>query len=427
SSRGAARARRGGRRSRVRALRSSRRLPCLEFHRVARRRGRTAHDRLFRPRLEPVTDSGAGTTSVEAGGGDARRRPLDRVPQFFGAGGVGARFQLFFGRFEVGLSARAVDVGGRSECVDQQRDLRGARLGEAGAYGRDEVLAVTAILEQPRAERGEQRKVTREDAELAVDARRLDRVDLGRKGEPLRRRHLEGERLGDGHRSGFLRARGVSRLHVVEVALEVEVLLGDVVALAGEDLLEGRDALRERDVLALEARELLGDEEGLAEEALDLAGAVDRLAVVLGKLVHTENGNDVLQILVLLQGLLDAAGDLVVAVAEDRRVEHRGGRVERVDGRVDAELRDGTRQNGRRVQVGEGRRGRRVREVVGGHVDGLDGGDGALRRRGDALLELAHLRREGRLVTDGARRTAEESGDLGARLREAEDVVDEQK
>jgi peptide chain release factor 1 len=62
-----------------------------------------------------------------------------------------------------------------------------------------------------------------------------------------------------------------------------------------------------------------------------------------------------------------------------------------------------------------------------GHVHGLHGGDGALLRRGDALLEEAHLVGEGRLVTDGRRRAAEERGHLGAGLREAEDVVDEEE
>src|SRR5690606_26991104 len=97
------------------------------------------------------------------------------------------------------------------------------------------------------------------------------------------------------------------------------------------------------------------------------------------------------------------------------------GRVERIDGRVDAELRDRARENGGRVEVGEGRRRGRVGEVVGGNVDGLNRGNGALGRRGDALLQGAHFRGERRLVTDGAGDTAEQSGHLGARLREAED------
>ena len=77
--------------------------------------------------------------------------------------------------------------------------------------------------------------------------------------------------------------------------------------------------------------------------------------------------------------------------------------------------------------MGERVRRRRVGEVVGGHVDRLHRGDRALARRGDPLLELAHLGRERRLVADGARHAAEQRRDLGARLDEAEDVVDEEE
>ena len=72
-------------------------------------------------------------------------------------------------------------------------------------------------------------------------------------------------------------------------------------------------------------------------------------------------------------------------------------------------------------------RRRRVGEVVGRHVDRLHRGDRALARRGDPLLELAHLGRERRLVADRARHPAEQRRDLGARLDEAEDVVDEEE
>ncbi len=121
----------------------------------------------------------------------------------------------------------------------------------------------------------------------------------------------------------------------------------------------------------------LGDVERLREEALDLAGAGDDELVVLAELVHAEDGNDVEQILVLLEGLLHPPGDVVVALPEDVGVDHRRGRVERVDGRVDADLGEGAGEHRGRVEVGEGRRGGRVGEVVGGDVDGLDAGDRA--------------------------------------------------
>ena len=70
---------------------------------------------------------------------------------------------------------------------------------------------------------------------------------------------------------------------------------------------------------------------------------------------------------------------------------------------------------------------RRVGVVVGGHVHGLQRGDRAAPGRGDALLQLAHLVGQGRLVAHRRRHAAEEGGHLGAGLDEAEDVVDEQQ
>src|SRR5690606_27277519 len=82
---------------------------------------------------------------------------------------------------------------------------------------------------------------------------------------------------------------------------------------------------------------------------------------------------------------------------------------------------------GRRVQVGEGGRRGRVGVVVGGHVDGLQRGDGPTAGRGDALLQLTHLVGQRRLVTDRGGHTAEQGRHLGTGLGEPEDVVDEQQ
>ena len=105
------------------------------------------------------------------------------------------------------------------------------------------------------------------------------------------------------------------------------------------------------------------------------------------------------------------------------RVEEASG----IDGGVDAELRDLAREVRGGVEVGEGRGGRRVGVVVGGHVDRLHRGDRALLGGGDALLQLAHLRLQRRLVADGGGHAAEQRRHLRARLGEAEDVVDEEQ
>src|SRR5262245_15050597 len=214
---------------------------------------------------------------------------------------------------------------------------------------------------------------------------------------------------------------------VLDRADHEEGLLGQVVALAVEDLLEAPDRVGDADVDALRARELLGDVEGLRQEALDLAGACHREAVVLGELVHAEDRDDVLEVLVLLERLLDAARHAVVLLAHDQRVEDAARRVERIDRGIDALLGDRAREHRGGVEVREGRGGRRVGEVVGRHVDRLHGGDRALGGRGDALLERAHVGGERRLVAHRRGDAAEQRRHLGARLREAEDVVDEEQ
>ena len=113
--------------------------------------------------------------------------------------------------------------------------------------------------------------------------------------------------------------------------------------------------------------------------------------------------------------------------ADVARVEDARRRGQRVDGGVDAHRGDLTVELGRGVEVRE-RRGRgRVGVVVCGHVDRLQRRDRVTTSRGDALLEDAHLVGQRRLVAHGGGHAAQQRGDLGTGLREAEDVVDEQQ
>src|SRR4051812_39976513 len=178
---------------------------------------------------------------------------------------------------------------------------------------------------------------------------------------------------------------------LVDAALHEEGRLGEVVVLAVDDLAEGPHGLLDRDVRARRAGERLGDVERLGQEALDLAGALHRDLVLVGELVDAEDRDDVLELAVALEDLLHPRGDVVVLLADEVGLEDRRRRVERVDGGIDALLGDRPRQRGRRVEVGEHRRGRRVGEVVGRDVDRLDRRDRARAGRGDPLLQLAHL------------------------------------
>src|SRR5688572_8696714 len=86
-----------------------------------------------------------------------------------------------------------------------------------------------------------------------------------------------------------------------DVADHVEGLLRQIVERAAQDLLEARDRLLEGHVLAGAAHELRGHEERLRQELLDLARSRHGQLVVLAELVHAEDRDDVLQILVTLQ------------------------------------------------------------------------------------------------------------------------------
>ncbi len=124
---------------------------------------------------------------------------------------------------------------------------------------------------------------------------------------------------------------------------------------------------------------------------------------------------------------LHRAGRGVVLLADDVRVDLARGGIQRVHGRVDAQRRDVAREHHGRVQVAEGGGGRRVGQVVRGHVHGLDRRDGAGLRGGDALLQAPHFLGERRLVAHGRRHAAQQRGHFRAGQREAVDVVDEEQ
>ena len=167
--------------------------------------------------------------------------------------------------------------------------------------------------------------------------------------------------------------------------------------------------------------------EGLGQEALDPSGAGDRGAVLRAQFVHAEHRDDVLQLAVLLQHLLHGTGGLIVILAQHVRLQNTGRTLQRVDRGIDAQLRDGSGQNRGRIQVGKGRGRGRVRQVVGRDIDGLNRGDRTVSCGCDALLQVAHLGCQRRLITDGGGHAPQQGRDFGARLGETEDVVDEQQ
>ncbi len=109
-------------------------------------------------------------------------------------------------------------------------------------------------------------------------------------------------------------------LNIVHAANVEEGLLGDVVHVAVADGLEAFDGVLDGHGRALNAGELLGGVGVLRQELLDAACTGDDDLVFFAQFVNAEDGNDVLQFLVLLEDLLAADSRDVVLLATVLRV-----------------------------------------------------------------------------------------------------------
>src|SRR5262245_16414676 len=126
----------------------------------------------------------------------------------------------------------AVDLVRSLAGVSQDDHLVVAHLGEAAGDRQVVLVAPLAISQLADAERGEERRMAWQHAEVALDPRGDDLVDLLGDDEPRRRRDLEGE--GVGHLGGLAQALGLVH-RVADVADHVEGLLGQLVVLALHD------------------------------------------------------------------------------------------------------------------------------------------------------------------------------------------------
>src|ERR1017187_1243791 len=129
-------------------------------------------------------------------------------------------------------------------------------------------------------------------------------------------------------------------------SLHVERLLRQVVMLAFDNFAEALDGIGQRDVLALVAGELLGHVERLGKELLHLPRPRHGEFVFVGKFVDAENGDDVLKILVALQGTFDHLGNLVVVLSDNEGIQNARRGSQRIDGGVDAQRGDIAREVG---------------------------------------------------------------------------------
>jgi hypothetical protein len=213
----------------------------------------------------------------------------------------------------------------------------------------------------------------------------------------------------------------------LEVTHHVERGFGIVITSSLKELAESFDGLVKFTELSGVGGEDLRHEERLGEELLHLTCSSDSQLIFFGKIVHTENGDNILERLVVLEEFLDSTGGLVMNVSEDEGIEHSGGRIEGIDSGVDTEFGKGSGEHSLGIQMGEGGGRGGIGKIISGHEHSLDGGNGSVSGGGNSFLEGTQIGSESGLVTDSGRDTSEKGGHFGASLGESEDVIDEQK
>src|SRR3989344_2278577 len=148
--------------------------------------------------------------------------------------------------------------------------------------------------------------------------------------------------------------------NIFDTAFHVKGLFILRIVLAVENFCKRANCVGERHVLAFLTGERLGNGHRLREEALNLPRAIDQFLIFVGEFFDTENGDDVLQVLVALEYAAGFVGHAVVFFADDLGRERGRAALEGVNG-------------------GENRE---CRELAGKHYGGGGGGGGGRGGRG---------------------------------------------
>ena len=110
-------------------------------------------------------------------------------------------------------------------------------------------------------------------------------------------------------------------LDVLDCSDIEKCILRILVHLTIYDGLEALDSLLYRHIDTLDTCEVLGYVEWLSEELLDFSCSVYKHLVLICQLLHTEDCDDILQLLVLLENLLYLSCYLIMLLAYDIRLE----------------------------------------------------------------------------------------------------------
>merc|ERR1719498_716733 len=164
----------------------------------------------------------------------------------------------------------------------------------------------------------------------------------------------------------------------LEVTNHIEGLLGVLISGTIKHSTEGLGGVSELYKFTGNTREHFGDSEGLGKELNNLSGSDDGESLLFRQLVHTKNGNNILEGSVILDELLDRTSNIVVSRSDDGDIEDSGGGLKRIDSGIDTKGGEVSGQHSVSIQVSEcsGRSG--IGEIISWYIDGLDRGLTAL-------------------------------------------------
>ena len=109
--------------------------------------------------------------------------------------------------------------------------------------------------------------------------------------------------------------------YIVDGTCHQEAALRNLVALAVQNHTEATQGLLQRNIASRHTGKLLCYREALGQETLYLTCPVYRLLILLVQLIHTHDGDDILQLFVSLQHLLYGTCYLIVLMADDFRCQ----------------------------------------------------------------------------------------------------------
>merc|ERR1712241_560734 len=141
-----------------------------------------------------------------------------------------------------------------------------------------------------------------------------------------------------------------------------------MIVFSRETFCETSNSLFHGDQLAGMACEYLGDLERLRKETLDLTCTCYGKLVFFRQLVHTQNSNNILKGLVILQDLLDSTSNFVMFLANNVRVHDTRSGIKGISSRIDTQFGNGSGQHSGGVQVSECGGGSRISQVISRYI-----------------------------------------------------------